>query len=304
MQSAVSEKPSVFKVSPREKWLLPRFSRKELDAETGFYYYGARYLNPKTSMWISADPAMGDYIPQAPVNDEAKKHNGNLPGMGGVFNYVNFHVYHYAGNNPVKYIDPDGNWFIYSWVDMEAKIVKYDIATVSTTNRVARGLAKVVPFGSYVANFQNALANSFDLCAANNHRIIFDSDESDFNSVGTAIDILSIISGAGPVGKVVQAFSYGLAGSSVFEDALKSISDDTLMEFLDNAGINIMRNVGNDNEAIAIGTAIVLGVGIYEKMNLKKHGISETAWARAVIEAAHGDKNGFYSGLYKSVMGE
>jgi hypothetical protein len=25
-----------------------------------------------------------------------------------VFNYVNLHVYHYAGNNPVKYTDPDG----------------------------------------------------------------------------------------------------------------------------------------------------------------------------------------------------
>jgi hypothetical protein len=29
--------------------------------------------------------------------------------MGGVFNTVNLHLYHYAGNNPVKYVDPDGN---------------------------------------------------------------------------------------------------------------------------------------------------------------------------------------------------
>jgi RHS repeat-associated protein len=52
---------------------------KELDPETGLYYYGARYLDPKTGRWIS-----------------------------GVFNYVNLHVYHYAGNNPVRYVDPDG----------------------------------------------------------------------------------------------------------------------------------------------------------------------------------------------------
>jgi RHS repeat-associated protein len=85
-----------------------RFTGKELDAETGFYYYGARYLDPRTSRWLSGDPAIGDYLPQAPVNDEAKKNNGNLPGQGGVFNMVNLHVYHYAGNNPVKYTDPDG----------------------------------------------------------------------------------------------------------------------------------------------------------------------------------------------------
>lgn len=57
---------------------------------------------------MSADPALGEYIPLAPVNDEAKKHNQNLPGMGGIYNTVNFHLYHYAGNNPVKYTDPDG----------------------------------------------------------------------------------------------------------------------------------------------------------------------------------------------------
>jgi hypothetical protein len=33
----------------------------------------------------------------ATVNDDARKHNQNLPGMGGVFNLVNLHVYHYAG---------------------------------------------------------------------------------------------------------------------------------------------------------------------------------------------------------------
>ena len=31
-----------------------------------------------------------------------------VPGMGGVFNVVNLHVYHYVGNNPIKYVDPDG----------------------------------------------------------------------------------------------------------------------------------------------------------------------------------------------------
>ncbi|WP_038177340.1 RHS repeat domain-containing protein, partial [Treponema pedis] len=100
-----------------------RFTGKELDEETGLYYYGARYLDPKYSRWLSGDPALNDYIPQAPVNDEAKKHNENLPGMGGVFNIVNLHVYHYAGNNPVKYVDPDGRSDSNIWIEMKNAVV-------------------------------------------------------------------------------------------------------------------------------------------------------------------------------------
>lgn len=59
-------------------------------------------------MWISTDPALGEYIPQAPIDEEAKRHNQNLPGMGGVFNAVNLNLYHYAANNPIKYTDSDG----------------------------------------------------------------------------------------------------------------------------------------------------------------------------------------------------
>ena len=39
-------------------YLLYKFSAKEKDEETGLYYYGARYLDPKYSMWISTDPAL------------------------------------------------------------------------------------------------------------------------------------------------------------------------------------------------------------------------------------------------------
>ncbi|MCR5437336.1 MAG: hypothetical protein K6E97_09770 [Treponema sp.] len=73
-----------------------KFTGKELDEETGLYYYGARYLDPKYSRWMSTDPALGEYL--------TPDKNNNY----GAFDFINLNLYHYGHNNPVCYTDPDG----------------------------------------------------------------------------------------------------------------------------------------------------------------------------------------------------
>ena len=66
-------------------WNTPyKFNAKELDEETGLYYYGARYLDPRSSLWISVDPLAEGKLWVSP--------------------------YAYCLNNPVRYTDPDGRW--------------------------------------------------------------------------------------------------------------------------------------------------------------------------------------------------
>jgi len=107
MHPVAVQKPRI-RASGSEKTSHP--TTKTTNSGVARVFFGVRYLDPKTSRWISADPAMGEYIPQAPINDEVKKSNKNLPGMGGIYNTVNMHVYHYAGNNPVVMKDPEGMW--------------------------------------------------------------------------------------------------------------------------------------------------------------------------------------------------
>ncbi|MEV8438665.1 SpvB/TcaC N-terminal domain-containing protein [Actinosynnema sp. NPDC051121] len=84
-----------------------QYSAKEMDEETGFYYYGARYYNPRTQLWQSPDPMLGSYLDGAP--------------NGGVFASTNLAGYTYANNNPVVVTDPTG---LFSWSSFGKGVVK------------------------------------------------------------------------------------------------------------------------------------------------------------------------------------
>ncbi len=79
------------------------FTAKELDEETGLYYFGARYYDPRTSVWQSADPILVKYLPSG-----NRERDQSLPGMGGVFNSPVLNLYAYGHLNPIRLFDPDG----------------------------------------------------------------------------------------------------------------------------------------------------------------------------------------------------
>ena len=65
-------------------WNTPYlFNAKEFDEETGLYYYGARYYDPRVSLWISTD------------RFEEK--------------YPNVTAYSFTANNPMKFLDINGD---------------------------------------------------------------------------------------------------------------------------------------------------------------------------------------------------
>ena len=74
-----------------------RFTGKILDTETALYYYGARYLDPHTSRWISGDP-LGFKL-NKPMEEKRRLRQGYS--MVEANNW-----YSYISNNPIKCVDP------------------------------------------------------------------------------------------------------------------------------------------------------------------------------------------------------
>ena len=87
-----------------------KFTGKERDAETGYDYFGARFLSTQLGIWTRPDPLVDKYIYASP--------------------------YMYCNGNPIKFVDPDGNCFdaIWDilWIAYDAASLVYDMVNGNT----------------------------------------------------------------------------------------------------------------------------------------------------------------------------
>ncbi|MCR4769495.1 MAG: hypothetical protein K5874_04700 [Bacteroidaceae bacterium] len=92
-----------------------KFNGKELDEETGLYYYGARYMQPITSVWYGIDPLTEKY-----------------PDVS---------AYTYCMGNPVKLVDSDGRDYTLS-IDENTITVSAIYYTTSQDFEIANDAVK------------------------------------------------------------------------------------------------------------------------------------------------------------------
>ena len=111
-----------------------KFNGKELDEESGLYYYGARYYDPRLSIWASVDP-LANFNP---FMDSEHYINGDH--NGGVFNHFNHNSYSYCYQSPIIYIDPNGKQVFPKTLNINKNDAKIILENINFENRSKDGM--------------------------------------------------------------------------------------------------------------------------------------------------------------------
>ena len=107
-----------------------KFNGKELDKETGLYYYGARYYDPRTSVWLSVDPLVEKMPNQSPYN--------------------------YCSNNSISFFDPDGKF----GVPIHYRIISSAIKQLNLESKTSSAFINTLISGTtYSADYAGALSD-------------------------------------------------------------------------------------------------------------------------------------------------
>ena len=125
-----------------------KFTGKEIDRESGLYYYGARYYDPVIGRFISPDSVV-----QSPGDPQM------------------FNRYSYAANNPLANIDPTGHsWFsvALNWFSdnvLEPMSAAFAGAVVGTfAGPQVGGMVAGAIMGAYSGNLTNVIVSASISC--------------------------------------------------------------------------------------------------------------------------------------------
>ena len=152
-----------------------KFNGKQFDEDTGLYYYGARYMNPVTSLWYGVDPEC----------------------------YRNIHLgsYVYCSSNPIVRIDPNGE------DDYVTNVKTGAIAIIRTKDNthsfyITNG-QKTIEVGTYKYNSHNLIGMSGKVSFSNfegaESRITFKSGNEKENYI-SPLALAALIGATSDVG--------------------------------------------------------------------------------------------------------
>lgn len=191
-----------------------KFNGKEKDEESGYHYYGARYLNNDLSIWLSVDP-MSDKLPHLTS-------------------------YNYCANNPVMLVDPDGRDNVIYLVNLQGKNQKVNPEKlIAETNKRFKSLGlntrmELAPDGrdfdpQYMDNTDSyavlgsaddvkGFIKSKDKSAYENHfkdwNGGYDNPEKSTNTQGKKTNVIGI--DANNLGKTAQVFGTSTESMGAF----------------------------------------------------------------------------------------
>ena len=131
-----------------------------MDEETGLYYHGARYYEPKFSRWMSADPAGFALI--NPNRDDYS-----------IIEATNW--YAYVSNNPVNYVDPTG---MNIGEDLDTGLPKTSKSSNSSSGSSSLRPTSSVPY--YVYNSGGSSGSSSDSSSSSSSSSSSNSSSNSF----------------------------------------------------------------------------------------------------------------------------
>lgn len=218
--------------------------------------------------------------------------------MGGVFNTVNLHLYHYAGNNPVKYTDPDGNWIETGWdvTSLAAGIYSFvnnvkngDVlgAVIDGAGIIADAAAVALPLipggaGTAIKAVRATKATAETLVAAGQIYSGATNIKEGFekgNDIQLAAGLVQTASGSGKLAKSLKTLGNMQKASNFFEGTSYS-----------NKVLEQMENAPGEYHAFPDKVENFSGDGIVE--NIK--GGDGNLYTKLIIPGSYNGKDGYF----------